>query len=160
MAQNAALRRAEVHPNEEIDMNQLSQLLYLANVVGNLGGLFIFFGILLAVGAATCVIAFFGIADSSEWTYIRDPVEQTKVKESRVKSARSFFNKAIVMGILALVLWTLAAFVPSKETVYAIAASEMGEELMKTPTATKAVKALDAWLDEQIANNTKAQETQ
>jgi len=31
----------------------------------------------------------------------------------------------------------------------------MGEELLKTPTAAKATRALDAWLDKQITENTK-----
>lgn len=43
-------------------------------------------------------------------------------------------------------------FIPSRDTFYAIAASEMGEQALKTPIATKAGKALEKWLDEQIGD--------
>lgn len=49
----------------------------------------------------------------------------------------------------------IASFLPSQSTLYAIAASEMGEKVLKTDTATKAEKALNAWLDRQIAPETK-----
>ncbi len=51
-------------------------------------------------------------------------------------------------GALAL---AVAMFVPSKTTIYAIAASEMGERALQSPIATKAGRALEAWLDEQLA---------
>jgi hypothetical protein len=52
-----------------------------------------------------------------------------------------------------VVLWVLAAMCPSKTTIYGIAASQMGEQALKTPLAGKAGKALEAWLDKQIAEN-------
>lgn len=49
----------------------------------------------------------------------------------------------------------IACALPSKETVYAIAASETGEQALKSKTATKAIQALDAWLDKQIKGESK-----
>lgn len=39
---------------------------------------------------------------------------------------------------------------PSKDTVYAIAASEMGESVLKSETGSLATQALNAWLKKQI----------
>lgn len=53
--------------------------------------------------------------------------------------------------IAAAVCSVVFVFVPQKNTVYAIAASEVGEEVLKSETADKAMTALNAWLDRQIA---------
>ena len=58
-------------------------------------------------------------------------------------------------GVSAIALVVVSLAVPSKDTVYAIAASEVGEEIVKSETAGKAVKALNAWLDKQIAPTEK-----
>lgn len=55
--------------------------------------------------------------------------------------------KALLCAGMAMILVT--AILPSKDTVYAIVASEYGEKLLHTQTAGKAEKALDAWLDKQ-----------
>ena len=58
------------------------------------------------------------------------------------------------------VLWIIApcaiaaALIPSSTTIYAIAASEVGETVLDSETGGKAVEALDAWLDRQIAGET------
>ena len=44
----------------------------------------------------------------------------------------------------------VAVFIPSKTTMYAIAASEFGQKMLDTNVANKASKALDAWLDKQL----------
>lgn len=63
-------------------------------------------------------------------------------------------RKAIVMSVLIgkIAAGTLLVdiVIPSSSTIYAIAASEMGEQVLKSPTVTKAQAALDAWLDKQI----------
>jgi hypothetical protein len=51
---------------------------------------------------------------------------------------------------LAVVASLVSALLPSASTVYAIAASETGEEVLNSDTASKAMQALDAWLDRQI----------
>lgn len=56
-----------------------------------------------------------------------------------------------LFGVASAILWLMCAAIPAKETVYAIAASEMGEEVAQSETAGKAIKALNAWLDKQIA---------
>jgi len=55
-------------------------------------------------------------------------------------------------------LWCATLFVatflvPDKETFYAIAASEMGEEVINSKIGGKAQQALEEWLDRQIEEN-------
>lgn len=64
----------------------------------------------------------------------------------------------IITGTSGLVLGLLLVFIPSSKTIYAIAASEMGEEVLASPTADKAHKALDAWLDDQIKEHQQKKE--
>lgn len=63
--------------------------------------------------------------------------------------ARAKWMKRAAFALLGF--GTIAVFVPSKNTIYAIAASEYGEEALKAPEASKAREAINAWLDEQIA---------
>jgi hypothetical protein len=108
-------------------MNSLSWVLYLADIVGGLANGAIAVCIVLALAALMVPM-------------IMDGYDE---KEARNKVMKRL---AIVFGICA----SIAVFVPSKNTIYAIAASEYGAEALKTPEATKARQALNAWLDKQI----------
>lgn len=44
----------------------------------------------------------------------------------------------------------VVAFIPSKGTVYAIAASELGEQAVKSEIGVKTQKAVSLWIDYQI----------
>ncbi len=145
-------------------MNSLSWLLYLAGVAGNFGWLLFWSGLLAVVGGLILYAVSFelkasGRKEPSGYDYRDDTSERykqaikDKASATKLGVSVSFWGRFIT--ITGIVCWVLAAATPSKETVYAIAASEMGEELLKTPTAAKATKALDAWLDKQIAENTK-----
>lgn len=105
-------------------MNNLSWMLYFADVLANVR----FFLLLLgAVG-----VAFWGSFSLYESeTYSKSPTWW-------------------VGGVFCFSLF-LACFMPSKDTMYAIAASEVGEQLLDkvSPTADKALTALNAWLDKQ-----------
>ena len=52
---------------------------------------------------------------------------------------------------LGVSLIFLAIILPSPSVLYAAAALNMGQEAIHTPTGDKAVRALNAWLDRQIA---------
>lgn len=111
-------------------MNDLSWFIYLADVLGSIKTLFMIVGIVALVLSTffLCVCADYC---SDDWWY-------------------KLLFKAVLPLSFLLVL--LACFLPSSTTMYAIAASEMGEKVINTPTAGKAVKALDAWLDKQITD--------
>ncbi len=111
-------------------MNDLSQMLYAADVASSLivalavGGL-VFSGLALAFFLASCD------------TYDDD------AKQRWGSKARKFCLAAVAL----ITLWVV---VPSKETMYAIAASEMGEQVLNSKIGGKAQEALSAWLDRQI----------
>lgn len=53
---------------------------------------------------------------------------------------------------LFLALWFSSWFIPSKSnTYYAIAASEIGEEVVTSETGNKALRALDNWLESHLS---------
>lgn len=124
-------------------LNPLSQLLYWGNVAGNMGGFLVFAGIVLAICAVVATCAFFGMLEGEK---------DARRQEQKVVQASPFaFCFMMLFVLLALASWAAAAFCPSSTTVYAIAASQMGEQALKSPVATKAGVALEAWLDKQIA---------
>lgn len=85
------------------------------------------------------------------WAFTRDDCDvRSGAKERPLRPKIALY---ITMGVL---LGFGAALLPGRDTVYAIAASEMGEQALKTPLAGKAEKALEAWLDHQIATNEPA----
>lgn len=51
----------------------------------------------------------------------------------------------------AIAFALVASVIPSTKTMYAVAATQAGKDAIATPTGQKAMKALDAWLDRQIA---------
>ncbi len=117
-------------------MNNLSWLLYLADVLGN-------FKVLLICLIAAGVIL----------TAIRTLVWGSQMEDAKYKEVKPRFPSLAVFGLIfiTVVVSLLAVATPSASTVYAIAASQFGEQVIKTPLATKAEKALESWLDRQIA---------
>lgn len=121
-------------------MNQLSMLLYWGNVVSNFGIFLVIFGVLaLFFSIAYLIHSFY--AESEMCEYEKDEVLPRVKKERR----RSFVG---LVG--AFHFFLLAAFVPTKETIYAVAASEMGETALKSETGSLVTKALNAWLKKQL----------
>lgn len=105
-------------------------LLYLADVVKSLG-------ICLAL---LCCVAIGYAAIARIATAIDDKPCPASVKPALIIAA-------ICAGV--------SCVIPSKTTLYAIAAVNVGDAALHTPTGDKAVRALDAWLDKQIADSGK-----
>lgn len=120
-------------------MNQLSWMLYLASVAGNFNSFFWLSLLFLIIVTIILSIRYFILLDE-----LYDDAKKA-FKPTFLKSVVPFY---VVLSILFLV-------VPGRNTIYAIAASEMGERMMHTTVATKAEKALEAWLDQQIAEASK-----
>lgn len=117
-------------------MNSLSWMIYAADVCSNIGFPAALFSIIGVVAAIVSTIIKSGCADSESY----DDKMAHRISASVQKAA-------IPIAIIAL---TMSVLVPTKDTVYAIAASETGEEILKTREATRARAALNAWLDKQI----------
>lgn len=132
-------------------MNQLSQLLYFGGVVHNIGTLLIFLGVFQAALAVAfwCLYSAKYEDGKNVWRY-KDGEEQIACR----KRLQPSLWPPVLLTPLCIIWFTAAALCPSQETVYAIAASQMGEQVIKSPIGGKAEKALEAWLDKQIADNT------
>lgn len=115
-------------------MNDLSWMLYWADVLPGLAKGVVatsFLGICLSI-----VLGCFAFVATHE----DDPDAYRVLKHS-------FWSLP-----LSIVFALSTNFVPSKDTFYAIAASEAGEELLKTPEVGKARAALNKWLDKQLTD--------
>jgi hypothetical protein len=120
-------------------MNSLSWMIYFADVSDSLSTI----GKLIAVGAGL------GGAITALITAVKTDVdnigrvEKLNVLSTGWQAGKGFFKVGIVAALVVTPI-------PSKETIYAIAASEMGEDVLNSPTGGKAMQALNAWLDRQI----------
>lgn len=128
-------------------MNSISWFLYCADVLesfGNIFGVFNCFLFLIAVILTACGI-FIHATD-----YDRSK-EGVKYWEQRRADCASWAKK--LWTIFVLLTFILIA-VPSKGTMYAIAASEVGERVAQSEAvkgiADDATKALRAWINKQI----------
>lgn len=126
-------------------MNQVSWLIYFAGVSGNLGDLLVFLGIVaLCAGVAFLVISFCDMDNINRWA---DDEEKNKwMNVAKKRRGVAIFYGCFVSGFF----WILAAFTPSQNTVLAIAASQVGEQILQSKTVNLAEQALDAWLKRQI----------
>jgi hypothetical protein len=118
-------------------MNTLSWLIYLADVSDSIDWLLDALAFLSILGGAAWAIV--GIATSDDCD---------KPSDWRVwrRIGGLVLAPAFLFGVVG------GAVVPETETVYAIAASELGESALKSNTGSKAIAALNARLDRQIAN--------
>lgn len=106
-------------------MNSLSWFLYFAGVVENVQPLFIVFGL---VGLIVCgIIAIYCHEQDCKFPW-----------------------QAWAFGWLAGLSIFIGALLPSKNTMYAIAASELGEEVINSNIGTKVSQALEQWIDKQL----------
>ena len=125
-------------------MNDLSWFLYWADVAPAFS----------SRAARTCVI--FAILYCI-YVYARNMVaaDATHPFDFPEKGDGLALNTKLVVFLIVMAL--ASNIVPSKDTFYAIAASEMGETALNSDTGNKAVEALNAWLDRQIGETDKAE---
>lgn len=121
-------------------MNELSWLIYAADVAGdaNIVCSFIFYAGFIALPIYALVK---GAARAFNYDFHPDPVTP-----SIASLGKALWLPVVIAGVIGVA-------VPSSGTLYAIAASEMGEKVLNSETGGKAVEALNAWLDRQIAGN-------
>lgn len=106
-------------------MNSLSWFLYLAGVTENLAVALGAIGVLLILGGG---IVWLAISISMEF----EPDDQARPMLRRLRNA-------FIAGLVMLVVCTL---MPSKSTLYMIAASEIGETVTTTPDAQEILDLL------------------
>lgn len=129
-------------------MNGLSWLLYLSNVAEAVG----IASVLVLIG---CAVASLG--SGVAWIISDDPERWESDRKARA-AAKGVMKVVIPVAIICL---TISIFVPGKNTIMLIAASELGEDVLKTDAVQKAggeageiavdsLKLLRKYLDEQL----------
>lgn len=124
-------------------MNNLSWLLYWADVVPKIANAL---GIVATIGG----FSFLAWGMATGFSYAVQDTFDTDATPFRKKIGFVPYVAAfmVLFGVL------VPPFMPSKDTLYAIAASEVAEEIVTNEkvvnTTTKAFEAVDAWLDKQI----------
>lgn len=113
-------------------MNSLSWLIYLAGVLGNLQTMLIMLAAFIVVSVVISIIAM--------------NIDHENEDDEWLFPSQRWFIIAIMSALAASIL-------PSKDTMYAIAASEVGGKIAQTEmaqeTANDAMLALRAWLKKQ-----------
>lgn len=102
-------------------MNSLSWLLYLSDVVGNAGVVIV----LICIGCATAAVTFV-VAGAKQ----RDLSEYKRDQAGELERGKALQNKAAPLVIVIGVLMGVGIFIPNKNTIMLIAASQVGETVL------------------------------
>ena len=123
-------------------MNDLSWLLYGAEVLANLGA---FFAIVGVFGLITSCIGLFCalVVQNDTRRYGEEDLDYKKAT-----ALRALLTRYIVVFF---VVTSVAMLLPSKQTMYMIAVSEMGEEVIQTPEFEKVRKLVNQYLDDSLS---------
>jgi hypothetical protein len=132
-------------------MNMLSWLLYVADVVSNISG-FIIFGAVVLFAFPVILWTAYAIR-RSDWydspTYYK--ARNVPVPTQPKHTVKYIFG-AVVCSLIAVAL-------PSKTTIYLIAASELGEKVITGPDSQKTLTLLQQriqrYLESDLANSVK-----
>lgn len=122
-------------------MNNLSWFIYLAELIPSIRGSIIIWAFLAIILLA--IYSLF-IGHKIDMAYHNDDDNYRDTLKSRLASV---LKKAVVTII---VLWTVAILLPSKQTLYMIAASEVGEKVATSPQAQEIMKDISAVLKKQL----------
>lgn len=121
-------------------MNDLSLFIYLADVAGDLDW---FFGLLFFISSTLLIFTVcLGL-------FVADDLPFTE------KDWKAWRKCMLFSSIITVTSFICGALTPEQDTVYAIAASEMGEEFIKTEEVGLARQALQNWLEDQIEEKTE-----
>ena len=124
-------------------MNNLSLVIYFAEVIGGLGG---FVALLIFLGAFASVIAGVGFFVSYDEDY------EKKLNQNTKKVLKVSIPTTLLLALILI-------FLPSKNTIMMIAASEYGEMALKSNDVQEIVnpakKILKNWIEQQLAESEK-----
>lgn len=123
-------------------MNSLSWFLYAADTIGNLK--------VLCAGVLILAVAL--------WLGLNIAVPLSEGEVLEWKDYRQWWSR----GVMTIIITAIGfAILPSRNTVYAIAASQVGEQIVKSEAvqgvANDATKALQSWIKQQIKTDKNSQ---
>lgn len=133
-------------------MNFVSWLIYIAEVLPNVSdmlfGLFLTALIISGIVAFTCIVVYQDIKSREDRDYYSDRQKLT-LKEG-AKNTLKLLKKVINFAVLSFIVVLVSLLIPSSTTIYMIAASEMGEEVIKTPEVSETFSKLNEILQFKI----------
>ncbi len=113
-------------------MNSLSWLIYLSGIVESVDRLFIFFTIISGIVGALAMVAY---------------IIESSVSDSNSPLVAPLFRRVAQCFIPAFLFFGLcSAFLPSRQTVLMIAASEMGQRALMSQQVQSVVDPATAYL--------------
>jgi len=125
-------------------MNSLSVLIYLADISTSVSVVSFALG---AIGLIVCAAVTIGYLVTTD----EDSAEEVR--------GHLFCGKALKRVVpITAILFFVGLFTPSKEGIYLIAASEVGEEVVKSDVAKKSLAVIENYLDDVIADQLKARQ--
>jgi hypothetical protein len=138
-------------------MNELSFLLYLAHVSDNIGGVLGVLGVLTCIGAIVMalyytitkffVIPSIEVAGESWKSWSTDEFDRLLAS---VKVAGKAF---VILCTISITAGLIKSFVPDRKTVTLIAASQIGEKIIKSPQVQSivdpSITLLKSWMEQQ-----------
>lgn len=119
-------------------MNIVSFLIYLSSIIPSLGTAFLVLAIAGVIAAVLLVIIYFIALDTAS-----SSCANTEDKEFPPKVL--YWIRTTIITTLVLVF--LSTLFPDQKTMYMIAASELGEEVIQTPEAKQLYQDLRDVLD-------------
>lgn len=141
-------------------MNNLSWLLYWADVAPQIATFICAVSFLLTIASALAL--FFNLIGGEETrTGWEEYFNAEQIKEERVKFYKYTDEARVCRKLwfarittpLFILLWASSFLVPSKDTIYLIAASQTGEQVLKTPEVAKIRLVINKYLDKEIVSN-------
>jgi hypothetical protein len=110
------------------EMNTISIFLYLADVIGKISFIFVMMGLVLIACSVVWFISTAIYNENQNYSWSKGEKKPYPVKQS---------TKLVA---LAFLLFTIAGLIPSKDTMYLIAGSEIGETVVSSPEAKEILK--------------------
>lgn len=128
-------------------MNSVSWFVYIAQVGGSLGTTFVLLGVLLMIAVMT----------RFAFPFFYNFVECNSPNSSDYRAPKPISRAYMALAVGFLVIGNL---MPERNTMYAIAASQVGEKIANSESvrglADDATKALQQWIQRQIEPREKA----
>lgn len=131
-------------------MNNLSILIYLSGVTGNLGNFLTFVAVVFGILGVVSLIVWLVHHDETNSAYVRlNGDALAGVRDKRKTAWRWFWCFCGLMVFTG----SLASLVPSRQTVLLIAASEMGERVLNHPRVNQVIDPgidlLTTWMEKE-----------
>lgn len=131
-------------------MNNLSILIYLSGVTGNLASFLSFVTIVFGLLGAVCLLIWLISHDETDATNRRLEGEALASRLETHKNSWKWFWR--FCGLFVFV-GSLCSFIPTRQTVLLIAASEMGERVLNHPRVNQVIDPgidlLTTWMEKE-----------